>query len=314
MDTYVLGVDAGGSHTRALLANLTGVPVAAGRAGGANPVSRGVDGALVELRRAVGAAVGGIDPAAVAVCVVGIAGGPTLGRPFRVALDQMAADLGLRRGCTLVSDTEIGFAAGTSADHGILVLAGTGAAVAEIRAGRLTRHVDGYGWLLGDDGSGFWLGREAVRAALAELDGRGAATALTGRVAAALGVEPAVDPLVAAVYASPPVQLARLAPQVTAAAEGGDAVAAELLERAAGHLLRAVAVLDPRDHRQAVLTGGVLLARGVIADLVVAGLRDRFGLASAFGVNGAAGAAALALRLLTGRPVPPDVHARLTAD
>ena len=69
-------------------------------------------------------------------------------------------------------------ASGTSAPRGAVLIAGTGTIAAWIADGEVTHRIDGHGWLVGDDGSGFWLGRQAVRAVLAELDGRGEPTLL----------------------------------------------------------------------------------------------------------------------------------------
>src|SRR5262249_35118115 len=80
-------------------------------------------------------------------------------------------------------DTDIAFAAapGTPRD-GLLLIAGTGAVAARIAHGRTAAVADGDGWLLGDQGSGFWIGRRAVPAVLAALGGRGAPPALTAAV------------------------------------------------------------------------------------------------------------------------------------
>ncbi|WP_228564599.1 BadF/BadG/BcrA/BcrD ATPase family protein, partial [Catenulispora rubra] len=71
-----------------------------------------------------------------------------------------------------MSDVTVAFAAGTPAPDGTLLVSGTGAVAARMHD-RLPVHFrDGYGWLLGDEGSGFWIGRQAARAALAAADGR----------------------------------------------------------------------------------------------------------------------------------------------
>ena len=100
--------------------------------------------------------------------------------------------------------------------------------------------VDGAGFLIGDEGGGFWLGRHALRAALAAADGRGPATALGDLVAARFGP---LDGLAARVHAGPdPVdRIAHAALDVFAAANAGDAVAGELVDTAATRLTRTVA-------------------------------------------------------------------------
>lgn len=309
----MVGIDAGGSHTRALLARIDGQPLALGRAGGGNPISHGLEHAVANLQRALSDALGGVNPTRVRYIVLAVAGDSP--DPAFAALDDLGRSAGLACPCQRVSDLEAAFAAGTHEQHGIVLLSGTGAAVGAVRDNRLVRWVDGYGWLLGDDGSGFWLGREAIRAALAALDGRGPATCLVDTVSAAFGTAPTVSGLVSAGYRQEPIKLAALAPLVTEAAAAGDAVAAVIIRRAADALLAATRALGPDRERhpiRAVLAGGVLAAPGPLAEAIRAGLRAEYGLSAVTARDGAAGAASLAWCALTGQAMAPEVHARLT--
>jgi glucosamine kinase len=315
----VIGVDAGGSHTRVLVAGAAGARVAAAASGAGNPTSCGLGATVASLRAGLESALFGLDRRAVGYAVLGVAGASPCLEQLRAALRETWFALGLACPFEVVSDLEAAFAAGTHAEDGVVLVAGTGAAAARVRGARVVRHVDGHGWLLGDDGSGFWLGRESLRACLAHLDGRGRPTRLTGPVLRVLGVAGGPDDPAAArrvkeaVYRRPPVALAELAPLVTTAAAGGDEVAARIVDRAAGLLLStAEALLDPRPEG-VVLAGGVLLAPGPLSAAVRSGLRDRLGRPPALATDGAAGAAVLALRALTGRPTSPAVHERVRA-
>jgi N-acetylglucosamine kinase-like BadF-type ATPase len=176
----------------------------------------------------------------------------------------------------------------------------------------LLRTVDGNGWLLGDDGGGFWLGRQAVRAVLAALEGHGTPTVLVDLVAAALGVPPRRDALHTAVYGQAPVRLARLAPVVTGAHRDGDQVATGILHAAAAALLETVAALTPVAGRPLVLAGGVLDSGGEVERIVREGAAARWSLRPTVGADPAAGAAWLALRALS-PAAPALVRSRLTA-
>jgi glucosamine kinase len=315
----VVGVDAGGSNTRVLVARMTGERVAAAAAGGGNPVSCGLDGCVRSLRAGLESALFGLDRGMLRYAVLGVAGAGACLEELSAALRGCWRELGLGCPFQVVSDLEAAFAAGTTAEDGIVLVAGTGAAAAEVRDTRVVRHVDGHGWLLGDDGSGFWLGREALRACLAHLDGRGRPTALTVPLLRALGVRPPAEGQAAArrakevAYRRPPVALAELAPLALAAAGAGDEVAGAIVDRAAALLLSTAEVLlaGPEAPGGVVLAGGMLLAPGPLSAAVHAGLRARIGRAPELATDGAAGAAVLALRALTGRGVAPEVHRRI---
>lgn len=316
----VIGVDAGGSNTRVLVASASGARLAVAGSGGGNPTSCGLAATVQSLRSGLESALFGLDRRVIRYAVLGVAGAAPCIDDVHAAVRGVWGALGLECPFQVVSDLEAAFAAGTPAEDGIVLVAGTGAAAGEVRHARVVRHVDGYGWLLGDDGSGFWLGRESLRACLADIDGRGRPTVLTKPVLRALGVadspgDPtAVRRVKEVVYDRPPVALAELAPLVTTAAAGGDEVAAGIVDRAASLLIStAEALLHPRPEglEGVVLAGGLLLAPGPLSSAVRSGLRDRFGRPPELATDGAAGAAVLALRALTGRPTPPAVHERV---
>jgi glucosamine kinase len=314
----VLGLDVGGTCTRALVVDAAaGQRLGAGRSNGANPVTHGVIRAAENIGAALGEALAGRDPAEVQACVVGLAGAS------RLAADPAAAtvfaalwqEVGLRCEVAVVSDLVAAFAAGTPAPDGSLLIAGTGAVAAAMTGRSPSRWRDGHGWLLGDDGSGFWIGREAVRAALSALDGSGPRSALLETVIGDY-LDPLPGPpepggpdesrflasaLITAVNERPPVDLAALVPRVCAGATAGDPVAERILAAAAAHLIAALChVREPADDSPIVLAGGVLRPGGPVERLVRASLAATWPAAPVrAATDGAAGAAWLAaLRLL----------------
>ncbi|GGV09436.1 hypothetical protein GCM10010182_31220 [Actinomadura cremea] len=152
---------------------------------GANPNSGGdTAGALTTALRE---ALGDLDRTHVLTGVFGIAGAGSAGRPAAVTAARRAWQaMGLRGSPAVVTDIAVAFAAGTSRPKGIVVFSGTGAGAAVISDGTIVQRADGYGFLVGDEGSAVWLGKEAVRAALAAYDGRGSPTLLTDSVPRAL--------------------------------------------------------------------------------------------------------------------------------
>ncbi|MBR7838587.1 N-acetylglucosamine kinase [Actinospica durhamensis] len=334
----VLGLDVGGTSTRALAVDaVSGERLGSGRAPGANPVAHGVGRAAENIAAALKEALAGRDPADVHACVVGLAGASKVAADPGTAAEFARLWLALGLGCevAIVSDAAAAFAAGTPEPDGSVLVAGTGAVAAAVAGRRPWRWRDGHGWLLGDDGSGFWIGRQAARAALAALDASGPAAAppaagplVESVLATYLDTESADDApvpapvparlrtsaLIAAVTARPPVNLAALVPCVLDAADAGDEVAAGILAEAARHLTSALGhVREPAATTPIVLAGG-LLHPGTRVDRLV-----RRALAAAWpdapiraAIDGAAGAAWLAALPIHPPDRARDLHARLT--
>jgi N-acetylglucosamine kinase-like BadF-type ATPase len=201
--TLVVGLDAGGTRTRAVLADAAdGRPLGEGAAGPGNALTVPVPQLTEHLADAIGRAVPEPERGRVVAVAGGFAGatGAAADEPGRrnalAALTAALRRLGIDAGPPVIgSDIEAAFASapGAPAD-GLALVAGTGAVALRITGRRGVATVDGDGWLLGDDGSGFWIGRAAVRAALRMADGRGAPTVLAGAVGRELGVPEEVLP------------------------------------------------------------------------------------------------------------------------
>jgi N-acetylglucosamine kinase-like BadF-type ATPase len=182
---------------------------------------------------------------------------------------------------------------------------------------------DGHGWLLGDAGSGFWLGREAVRHTLADLDRRHplgplgtlVLTELLGSAEVATRPRDTVDVLVQTVTRRPAVELAALAPLVIRADRDGDPAAGAILAEAARSLAASVSrIRPPDDSRPIVLGGGLLTGATPLADAVRPALAARWPAAPLVSAgDGAVAAAWLAARTLPEVTDPTDLHRRLTA-
>jgi glucosamine kinase len=199
----VVGLDAGGTRTRAVLAAAEdGRLLGEGTGGPGNALTVPLPQLTDHLAEAVARAV----PERLRGSVVAVAGGfagATAASPddpghvsARSALTEALRRLGVPAGPVgISSDIEAAFASapGAPAD-GLALVAGTGAVAMRITDRHGTATVDGDGWLLGDDGSGVWIGRAAVRAALRMADGRGPATVLAGTVGRALGLPGEVLP------------------------------------------------------------------------------------------------------------------------
>jgi N-acetylglucosamine kinase-like BadF-type ATPase len=322
MSGYVIGVDAGGTSTRAILADAGGTVVGTGRSGGANPNSHPPAEAARHLAEAITAAVGSADPAHARACVIGMAGSSKLADPDVSAIFESAwARLGLACRVRVVSDAEAAFASATPAPDGTVLIAGTGSIAGRVRDRRLVSTVGGYGWLLGDEGSAFWIGREAVRSALAALGQNLPLGGLPAMVLREALGEPVAAPdararravfgrLITLVNGEPPIRLARFAPLVSAADTAGDPVARRITDQAAALLVTAaLAAREPGESTPVVLVGSVLGAGSPVGVQVRDGLADA-GLAVLSSCDGVLGAAWLAAVDCYGddapRPARPD--------
>ncbi|WP_046468451.1 N-acetylglucosamine kinase [Allosalinactinospora lopnorensis] len=293
----IIGVDAGGTSTRCVVAALDGTVLGRGRSGGANQHSSPDPEA--SLRAALSGALAAAEGVPVLGAVFGVAGAAGAGHARAAEMaGRVWASLGLPGEPYVTDDIAAAFAAGSAADAGTVLIAGTGAVAGYVRDGALARRCDGHGWLLGDEGSAVWIALRGLRAVLAALDGRGRPTVLCDRLAAALELPPGErERIVDAGYARHPAELGRLAPEVTAAASDGDAVAHDIVAEAADRLLSSLATVAPENVGAApVVLAGAVLAHGPVADSVRSGLRDRYGIVPQTATEGALGAAGLALR------------------
>lgn len=237
-----LAIDAGGTSTRAVLLDSSGHCFGYGTAGGGNPVSRGFPAAIEALWQASSNALEG-TPRTISQALLAMAGA-SMELPTDLFRERFVT-LGLTGNVMIESDLLAAFYSGTHQDDGYALIAGTGAVGARIAHAQLLRVADGMGWLLGDNGSGFWLGQQVARAVSAALDGRGRPTALTELLLAELEIPfgasarrqgrlRAQQQLILKTYQLKPVELSRFAPLVFAAGE--DIAAGEIVDQAARHL------------------------------------------------------------------------------
>jgi N-acetylglucosamine kinase-like BadF-type ATPase len=232
--TYVLGIDAGGTKTVCQLADDRGEILSESRRGGANLQASGELEVEKVLHEVMEEALGERDVTPAAICL-GIAGvdRPEDARMVRAIMKR----IGYKARCLVVNDALVALEAGAPDRPGVVVIAGTGS----ICYGRNDRNeaarAGGWGFVLGDEGSGYWIGRAALRAVLREADRRGPETRLTALLLDYYGVARAQD-LIHQVYHGTlhPSAIAALAKCVQSAFTAGDAVAIGILRGAADQL------------------------------------------------------------------------------
>ena len=241
---HVLGIDAGATKTLCVLADATGAVVSDARGPGANLHVAGEAGVEATLRDVMRHAVGdrGVTPAAVCVGIAGV------DRDDEArAVHAIVHGLSPHAAVLVVNDALIALVAGAYDAPGIVIIAGTGSITYGRNAEGAAARAGGWGHMVGDEGSGYWIGREAVAAVMRASDGRGPATRLTGEILTHFGVAD-VSRLPRIVYDRevPRVNVAALGPIVSRVAEFSDAVAVRILERAADELALAARSVTAR--------------------------------------------------------------------
>lgn len=256
--TVILGADAGGTSTTAAIWR-DGVELArvSGGAGAVRPgramvaASSIADAARVALARA------GLLRGDVMVVGAAGAGREAERQELRTALRMQ--DLADK--LVVTTDVELALAAAFGAGPGVILIAGTGSiAVARQADGSLAR-AGGFGWQMGDEGGGYWIGRMALQAVSRASDGRGLETNLMEAMGPIVRCT-TLDELVRWSVTAAPSEVAALAPGVAVAAERGDTVAVAILDRAAEELAGLVRALAHSEGN----ADGVALSGGLIRD------------------------------------------------
>jgi glucosamine kinase len=239
---FVMGVDGGATKTLAAVLDLRAKTVHVGHGGPSNEDAVGARAAVQALLQAADEAIAaaGIDAGELGAAVLAIAGTDTehVARGVREA----RTDAWL-----VVNDVVAAWATATGGGPGVAAIAGTGSNVFGVGGeGESTRawRAGGWGHVLGDEGSGYWLGVESIKAALRHREASGPATALSEAALAFFEVE-SVEAMAQAVYGKPlsKGEIAAFAIETARLAQQGDAVARELYERGArelGKQIRAV--------------------------------------------------------------------------
>jgi N-acetylglucosamine kinase-like BadF-type ATPase len=254
-----IGIDGGGTRARALLVDGDGREIArangpAGIIDAADPV-RGAQ-AAIELVRSLAAEARVTLPVRRLCCGLAGAGRGTERAAVRVTL-LMA---GVAEDVIVTGDADAAMADAFDAEPGVLLIAGTGSIAWARAADGRTLQVGGWGRLIGDEGSGFAVGVEAVRAVLRAWDGRSPDTSLTMAVLSVTGCHGPPD-LVRFAATAAKADFAALAPLVIEHATAGDPAAVRIRDDA----LDALTELVVTAARRAQLAGPVIATAGGLA-------------------------------------------------
>ena len=247
----VVGIDGGQTALKCALATRGGILLGQGQGGGLLHLAQ--EGgperfrqALKEALRATWAAAG-LEPRPVAVLAMGLTGVTSADTPEAALAAQLAAGFIKAAKIIAENDAMAALKGAHAGQPGIICIAGTGSITLGIdRRGQLER-AGGWGWLLGDEGSAFWIGREGLRAALRAQEGWGPTTALLPAFQAHFQVEKLIQVKRVVFSAGFGAQgFAALAPLVADAAENGDSAAGDILGQAGQELAASVRAVARR--------------------------------------------------------------------
>jgi N-acetylglucosamine kinase-like BadF-type ATPase len=210
-----------------------GVVLATGRAGPSNPITVGPERALANILEAINEASSRCGVHEFMASRLGVAG-TDRSRLKKRLLNGLHGSYG---DTAIVSDAASALAGGTGCRPGVVVIAGTGSiAYGENRLGETAR-AGGWGWRLGDEGSGYTIGLKAIMAALGAHDGRAPETLLKQKIVGHLGLD-GIEGIVDWVYepGREPRDIAYLVPLVREAEAAGDEAAALVMAEAGSEL------------------------------------------------------------------------------
>jgi N-acetylglucosamine kinase-like BadF-type ATPase len=248
---YIIGVDAGGTKTEAAAYDLEDNKTAGSQAGPGNPAVN-FEGAIVNIKEAIAQCIHNLQTEETeGICrgiYLGVAG-------IEVGKNKEVLESFLRNEfqCNVIGlhDSEMAHAAILKGEDGIITIAGTGS----VSYGRFKGKTDktgGWGHVLGDEGSGYWIALEALKQMTIEIDSGINTSELSHQIMAHLGVL-SVDGMKEYVHAASKNEIAHVAMVVAELARDGNPIAMDILDRAGMEL----ALMTERLYKKLKITGPV---------------------------------------------------------
>lgn len=259
MERYFLGVDGGGTKSTAVLLDDAGQQVARLTSGPMNcnsEAAQTVQATLLDLLTQVRQSIH-TEPAAICIGAAGVSN-PVAEQLLQQGLQQSGYSGPVR----IVGDHQAALAGGTGRLCGIVLISGTGSICYGVNEKGEQWRTGGFGHIIDDQGSGYAIGRDILRAVVCAHDGRQSATLLSELVLAQLRLTE-IAQLIRYVYAPERTkkELAALAPLLSKAVEAGDAVALELMQQTAVQL---AALVSPVAQRLSLAKGELVLSGSIL--------------------------------------------------
>lgn len=235
----VIGIDGGGTKTQIVIGDHHGRLLAAASGDSGNIKSQSWERVLHTLITLITSIMEQTNTTIEQVSCLSLGLGGTIRKEDQLRMTEwLQKSIGLEAPLNIYTDAEIALCAGTWGEEtGVVLIAGTGSvAYGRSRSGQVYRS-GGWGYLLGDEGSAYDIGRQALIAVCRQADGRGENTLLTEKLLHALQLDE-IQQFIAYYYdhANVRKEIASIAELVLQAAEAGDQVAEGIIERGASEL------------------------------------------------------------------------------
>lgn len=282
MSRYVLGIDGGGTRTRAVILNELGELVGSSVGGPSNYDDIGPDQTQKNLQETIKTAweQAKVSQQPFDAAFFGMAGVTSdddrrIVREITCAL-AVAPDEVIR----IHHDIRIALAGALAGRPGLVLITGTGSACYGVNDKGADWRSGGWGEMLADEGSGYWLGRKAMQAAVQAADGRGAETRLLDDVMRLLGLTH-INDIMHRVYhiGVSRAEIAGLAQLVINAVRDGDGVARDILTRGIDELALTVEAtakkLQMLDGPEISMVGGLQNVKDIFVDPLQVAIRNR---------------------------------------
>ena len=239
---YVIGVDGGGTKTVAVLANLNGKVLARAEVGPSNINKIGFKHAIDNIVKVLTQVSQEYEKDKIVFIYLGLAAGLERDKRKKKEIKKQLLSISslswvLPKNISIEGDQLIAFRSGTEEKQGIIIIAGTGSIVMGWDKKGKEVIVGGWDYLLGDDGSGFWIGKKALQAVCLSIDGFNSKSLLHSMILKKLKIKTEKD-LMQEIYKPEMIKnIASLAPLVETAAKTGDKTAKDILFQASNELI-----------------------------------------------------------------------------
>ena len=285
---YVLGVDGGAFKTLVRIADLSGKSIIETRAGSSNYKSIGPELAKDNINKAILEAIDKLNNSknlTFRSACFGMAGNNTIKdkNNFKNIIFNNEIKCYFNPSKTFIyNDTRIGLAAGTNSKNGIIIICGAGSNCFGINEYGKEAKANGWDYILSDEGSGYEIGRKALRAVMKAYDGRGDATLLTRAILDELELKN-IPEFIEWAYdtGNRKDKIAALARVVCDAAENSDAVSIRILEEEVNEVMASIKVvakkLDLSDKNfDLVFVGSLFKCEKYFKNILIKKLRENF--------------------------------------